>query len=60
MGSRGKKMRLFVALKTTPYEYILNEKLKEIKPQFTEGIKWVSKENLHVTVKFLGEVKPDF
>ena len=60
MGSRGKKMRLFVALKATPYEYILNEKLKEIKPQFTEGIKWVSKENLHVTVKFLGEVKPDF
>ena len=60
MGSRGKKMRLFIALKTTPYEDILYEKLKEIKPQFTEGIKWVSKENLHVTVKFLGEVKPDF
>ena len=49
-------MRLFIALKTTPYEDELFEIENKLKP-FFNGVKWVDKQNLHVTLKFLGEVK---
>ncbi len=49
-------MRLFIALKTTPYEDELFAIENKLKP-FLNDVKWVDKENLHVTLKFLGEFK---
>ncbi|MDI6841114.1 MAG: RNA 2',3'-cyclic phosphodiesterase [bacterium] len=51
-------MRAFVAIKI-PTEIIekvaqLQESLKEV-----QGVKWVKPENIHLTLKFLGEVKDE-
>ena len=49
-------MRLFIALKTTLYEDELFEIENKLKLLFSD-VKWVDKQNLHVTLKFLGEFK---
>ena len=49
-------MRLFIALKTTPYEDELFKIENKLKPFFND-VKWVDKQNLHVTLKFLGETR---
>ncbi len=48
-------MRLFIALETLPIQDGLFEVENKIKKRVT-GVKWVRKENLHLTLKFLGEV----
>ena len=48
-------MRLFIALETLPIQDKLFEVEEELKNKIT-GIKWVKRENLHLTLKFLGEV----
>jgi len=53
-------MRVFIALETTPYEEELYKILIDIKKEIKEPVKWVSKENLHVTTKFLGEIEIEF
>jgi len=53
-------MRLFIALKTTLYEDELYEVVKEVRNKIDDDVKWVTKDNLHVTTKFLGEVQKDF
>ncbi|MEF3244439.1 MAG: RNA 2',3'-cyclic phosphodiesterase [Caldisericaceae bacterium] len=53
-------MRIFIALKTTSYESNLFKLVLEFKKSIKGNIKWVSKDNLHVTEKFLGEVSEDF
>jgi 2'-5' RNA ligase len=47
-------MRLFIELKTTPYEKELFEIVEGYKKSIA-GVKWVESENLHITLKFLGE-----
>lgn len=47
-------MRLFIAFKTTPIEEQLYEILLKIKSEIKD-VKYVNKNNLHITVKFLGE-----
>ncbi len=49
-------MRLFIALKTTSFEDELYRVIEEIKP-FLKGVKIVERENLHITIKFLGETE---
>ncbi|MGB9793518.1 RNA 2',3'-cyclic phosphodiesterase [Caldisericum exile] len=53
-------MRVFIALKTTSYEERLFKILEDIKKEIKGDIKWVSKNNLHVTTKFLGEIEESF
>ncbi|BAL80854.1 RNA 2',3'-cyclic phosphodiesterase [Caldisericum exile] len=53
-------MRIFISLKTTPYEDELFKILCDLKKKIRGDIKWVSKDNLHVTTKFLGEVEESF
>jgi RNA 2',3'-cyclic 3'-phosphodiesterase len=48
--------RLFVAIKVTPNDQFLNT-LEIIKDRLSgEFIKWVNTDNLHITLKFLGDV----
>lgn len=52
-------MRLFVALTFSPG---LVEKLSAAQDELRQcrvNVKWVEKENLHLTLKFLGEVSPE-
>jgi 2'-5' RNA ligase len=56
----GNKMRIFIALKTTPYEDELFKIVSNLKTKIHGDVKWVEKDNLHVTVKFLGEVEEPF
>lgn len=53
-------MRVFIALKTTSYESDLFKLVLGFKKSINGNVKWVSKDNLHVTEKFLGEVSNDF
>lgn len=53
-------MRVFIALKTSEYEEELFKILQDLKFKIHDDVKWVSKENLHVTTKFLGEVEESF
>lgn len=48
-------MRLFIALETLPIQDKLFEVEEKLKNKITD-VKWVKKENLHLTLKFLGEV----
>lgn len=47
-------MRLFIALTTTPVQEQIFEVEEGLKKQIT-GVKWVKKDNLHLTLKFLGD-----
>lgn len=51
-------MRLFIAvnLDNETREYI-GDKLNILKKGINEDLKWVNHENLHLTLKFLGEIK---
>ena len=53
-------MRLFIAIEPSKevkdYIYNLESKLKSELPA---TISWVAKKNLHLTLKFLGEIKED-
>ncbi|MGB9614961.1 MAG: RNA 2',3'-cyclic phosphodiesterase [Fervidobacterium sp.] len=51
-------MRLFIAFKTTPFEDELYPIVMKIKEKIG-NVKYVGKDNLHLTVKFLGEVKDE-
>jgi len=51
-------MRLFIALKTTPFESELLEIIKGYKKNIS-GVRWVESNNLHITLKFLGEVQEE-
>lgn len=59
MRGAGEKIRCFIALPLT------EELQKEIRPMIeklaeaNQGIKWVKPENLHFTLKFLGDINPD-
>ncbi len=49
-------MRTFVAIKINPEQQLLN-KIEALKRALAdEQIKWVEKQNLHLTLKFLGEI----
>lgn len=49
-------MRTFIAIKINPEQLLLN-KIEELKRVLAdEQIKWVEKQNLHLTLKFLGEI----
>jgi len=48
-------VRLFVALMTTPIQEQIFEIEEGLKKQITD-VKWVKKDNLHLTLKFLGDV----
>jgi len=49
-------MRLFIAVDLTERaRKLLFKKITNLKEEINENIKWVEKENLHLTVKFLGE-----
>ncbi|MGM0437573.1 MAG: RNA 2',3'-cyclic phosphodiesterase [Bacillota bacterium] len=51
-------MRLFVAINFSERNRnLIKNKVKLIKNNVEENVKWVKKENWHITVKFLGEVK---
>ncbi|MDD4996034.1 MAG: RNA 2',3'-cyclic phosphodiesterase [Patescibacteria group bacterium] len=52
------KIRSFIAV-NLPMEVkeILEKRIKEIKKEIKIGIKWVKKENLHLTLHFLGELE---
>lgn len=48
-------MRTFIAIKIKP-EALLLQKITDLKKELSEEpIKWVDEQNLHLTVKFLGE-----
>ncbi|WP_227766535.1 RNA 2',3'-cyclic phosphodiesterase [Zhaonella formicivorans] len=49
-------MRLFLAIHLTPeLKNVLAEQQAELKRKIT-GVKWVEPENIHLTIKFLGEI----
>lgn len=52
--------RLFVAIKIKPSTQLLHFYHELQENLQTEKIKWVSKHNLHVTLKFLGEINRQF
>ncbi|MBS3741790.1 MAG: RNA 2',3'-cyclic phosphodiesterase [Candidatus Cloacimonetes bacterium] len=50
-------MRLFIAIDyTDEVKDLIQENVNIIKPRLPRGIKWVEKENYHITFKFLGDV----
>jgi RNA 2',3'-cyclic 3'-phosphodiesterase len=52
-------MRTFIAIKINPEQLLLN-KIEELKKFLAdEPLKWVDKQNLHVTLKFLGETSEE-
>lgn len=51
-------MRLFIAINISDRsKKLINNKMKILKNEINEDIKWVDKENWHITIKFLGEVR---
>ncbi|NGP88346.1 RNA 2',3'-cyclic phosphodiesterase [Fodinibius halophilus] len=48
-------MRLFIAI---PIPETVKQRLAELQ-QSMEGVRWQSKEQIHLTLKFLGETEPD-
>ncbi|RCW51514.1 MULTISPECIES: RNA 2',3'-cyclic phosphodiesterase [unclassified Halanaerobium] len=49
-------MRLFIAVDLTERaRELIFKKVTKLKKEINENIKWVEKENFHLTVKFLGE-----
>ena len=56
-GTDKKMVRLFVALHfSDEIKRRLGELIEDLKP-LCRGIRWVSSENIHLTLKFIGEVK---
>ncbi len=52
-------MRTFIAIKINP-ELLLLDKIDKLKKDLAnEPIKWVEKQNLHITLKFLGETSEE-
>ncbi len=51
-------MRLFIALKTDLNKKFVFSVKKPLMRRFS-GVKWVETENIHLTLKFLGEVKQE-
>ncbi len=52
-------MRTFIAIKIEP-EALLLQKMADLKKELAqEPIKWVDKQNLHLTLKFLGETSEE-
>ena len=51
-------MRLFIALKTDLNKKFVFSAQKSLMRRFS-GVKWVETENIHLTLKFLGEVKQE-
>lgn len=51
-------MRMFVAIKIPDF---IKQKISSLKTEFNiiDGIKWVSSQNLHLTLKFIGEIKEE-
>ena len=50
-------MRLFIAINLSDRnKKLINNKVKLIKNNVNEKVKWVKKENWHMTIKFLGDV----
>lgn len=58
-GSEERTMRLFIAITFSPE---LNSRLVAFQEELRHcqaDVKWVEKENFHLTLKFLGEVQPE-
>lgn len=52
-------MRLFFGIQLTDkIRDIISDLILELQTYIPTGIKWVEKENLHITFQFIGEVKP--
>jgi RNA 2',3'-cyclic 3'-phosphodiesterase len=53
-------MRTFIALKIPePVKKDISCFQNKLKSQFSKQIKWVEPENIHLTLKFIGEIKPE-
>ena len=53
-------MRLFLSINfSNRNKKLIQNKVNLLKTKIDEKVKWVKKENWHITVKFLGEVKSD-
>ena len=53
-------MRLFLSINfSNRNKKLIQNKVDLLKTKIDEKVKWVKKENWHITVKFLGEVKSD-
>lgn len=52
-------MRLFIAIDLSEQQVKKIRTLQERLKSYLDGVKWVAPRNLHLTLKFLGEVDPD-
>ena len=53
-------MRTFIAINySEEHKNLIYQNVNILRPQLPKGIKWVEKENLHITFKFLGDTSKD-
>ncbi len=53
-------LRSFLAVDLAPHARAqAAQVMEELRPGAPEGVRWVPEENLHLTLKFLGDVDPD-
>lgn len=53
------KIRAFIAIELNPeIKAVLNSFENEIKPKGPPGLRWVKPDQLHLTLKFLGDITP--